>query len=220
MTKVIFKRITSMTESGQSFTPPPFILPLVVEGEIVEIEHAGARIVVDHTGLTVKAALPLAASPAGNLEYNTGDVLHGSTVVQPNISAKAEFAKALKTGDAIPDGPNYGWIYCDGRGVEPFLVAPRDSGVMRWHQAMELASRHAFELPTIEQLHAMYHARDTGSLKDTIYLSASGQMGRYWSSTKDVNVHGCSEAFTIDFSRICDDRTLSSVRFVRPYTPA
>lgn len=192
VTKVVFKRITSMTQAGQSFMPPAAILPLVIEGEIIEIAHAGARIVINPNGLTVE---------------------------QPDLSAKAAFSKALKTGDVIARGPNKGWIYCQGKEVEPFLVAPNDSGVMKWRRAMKHAKREGMRLPTLSELQALYDARTVGALNGTFNLNGSTSAGWYWSAAQ-VGYGAWCQRFSDGGRSYGNENANSSVRGVRTYTPA
>ena len=150
----------------------------------------------------------------------TGTVVVHQGIIAQAPSAKASFAKALKTGDVIPDGPNKDWIYCTGDDVEPFLVAPKDSGVMDWFHASATATREKAELPSRKQLRAMYEARNTGALAGTFNKTGSHPAGWYWSSTQSrISYAWCQRSSDGDGST--DYKYFqASVRCIRPYTPA
>ena len=117
-------------------------------------------------------------------------------------------------GDVVQDGPNKGWVYCETAEREPFLVAPKDSGVMMWREAMEYAANQNAELPTRGQLDAVYEARDTGALKDTFNLTGSSA-GWYWSATQDANNNAWCQRFSGGFQDAYYTYFESSVRCVR-----
>lgn len=162
-------------------------------------------------------------SPNINVELTDDGrvVVHKGTIKQPDISAQTAFAQALKTGDVIQDGPDKGWIYCEGEEIVPFLVAPADSGVMTWRKAVSLAASHLVALPALWQLQAMYEERNTGALNATFNATNINEACWYWSSTHlDYGDVWC-KCFNDGYTRLCDRASSKAVvRFVRPYTPA
>lgn len=88
----------------------------------------------------------------------------------------------IKIGQAKIYGSNQGWIYCETELGEPFLVAPKDSGVMKWQAAVAYAARQNSALPDRDQLMAMFEARDMGAFRDTFNTSGSRPDGWYWSA--------------------------------------
>jgi hypothetical protein len=88
----------------------------------------------------------------------------------------------LKVGDVVHYGPNTGWIYCETKQGEPFLVAPKDGNKMQWLGAVHRAEYEKAELPSQEQLAAMYEARLTGALRDTFNAIGDEDAGWYWSA--------------------------------------
>ena len=173
--------------------------PLVVRGDGIEVEFRDGKILV-----------------------RSGSVkLEGSAQFQNSASPAA-----LKVGDVVTDGPNKGWIYCETKKGEAFLVAPKDSGVMEWSKVMiYLACRSwelpIWELPSKEQLNAMYEARNTGALKRTFNVRAYGDAGRYWSNTSQLSngVRWC-QRFNDGHQSILHTYThnSASVRCVRRYS--
>ena len=90
----------------------------------------------------------------------------------------------MEIGAIVQVGPNKGWIYCRTENGEPFLVSPKDSGVGMWQAAMNYASRQESELPSRDQLDAIYQAREIGAFKGTLNIFGATPTGWYWSSTK------------------------------------
>jgi hypothetical protein len=94
-------------------------------------------------------------------------------------------------GDKMPPGhPNAGWIYAGISKTthEPFYVAPKDSGVFKWNEAMAFAANEGSRLPSKEELDQLYDAKDKGSLKGTFNVTGSDSAGWYWSS-RDLNYY-------------------------------
>src|SRR4029077_3396589 len=88
-------------------------------------------------------------------------------------------------GDKMPAGHKHaGWIYAGISKTthEPFYVAPKDSGVFKWKEAMAFAANEGSRVPSKEELDQLYEARDEGALKDTFNVTGSYSAGRYWSS--------------------------------------
>ena len=128
-------------------------------------------------------------------------------------------AAQLQTGDVVQDGPNKGWIYCEGRDIEPFLVAPKDSGVMKWREAMDFAARENAAVPDRAQLDAMYQERNTGALKGT--FNATGffyPASWYWSATQNDGNGAWCRRFRADDQGNSDKFHSASVRCVRRYS--
>lgn len=124
---------------------------------------------------------------------------------------------ALRTGDIVTDGYNESWIYCEAAMNEPFLVAPRDSGVMRWRAAMAHAARNRAELPDQEQLQAMYDARNALAFRGSFDTTGSFPDGWYWSATQHRNGYAWCQRFT-DGQSYFDGKSFGlSVRLVRRY---
>lgn len=163
--------------------------PLVVKGDGIEVEFCD-----------------------GKIHVRSGEI--ASTPTQQTLSSTASPA-ALKVGDAVQDGPNKGWIYCETKAGDGFLVEPKDSGVMKWCAAMNYAAREKAELPSREQLNAMYKARNTGALKGTFNVTGSFPDGFYWSATQsDANDVWC-QYFRRGHQDHANKGDMSSVRCVR-----
>jgi hypothetical protein len=98
---------------------------------------------------------------------------------------------APQIGDKMRAGhPNAGWIYAGISKTthEPFYVAPKDSGVFQWKEAMAFAAKEGSRVPSREELDQIYDAREKGALKDTFNVTGSDPAGWYWSSSQyDVN---------------------------------
>lgn len=166
--------------------------PLVVRGDCTEVEFRD-----------------------GKKHVRSGEI--ATTPTTSSLSTTAALA-ALKTGDVIKGGPSSGWIYCKGENFEPFLVAPKDSGVMQWREAMKYAAQSNSELPSKQQLNAMYEARNMRALKGTFNLTSSGPAGWYWSATQYDGYYAWCQRFgagyQINFNKLYE----SSVRCVRRYS--
>lgn len=121
----------------------------------------------------------------------------------------------LQTGDIVQEGPDAGWIFCAGRDGEPFLVAPKDGGVMKWREAKGFAASDNAGLPTIEQLAAMFEARETGGLKGTFNRTGSEPAGWYWSATQNTSIMVWSQNFNNGYRLRGVKSHQSSVRCVR-----
>jgi hypothetical protein len=148
----------------------------------------------------------------GKIHVRSGEI--ASTPTQQALGNSASPA-ALKVGDAVAEGPNKGWIYCETKKGDAFLVAPKDSGVMQWREAMNYAARENSELPNREQLDAMYEARDTGALKGTFNVTGSNPAGWYWSATQYFTSNAWCQRFSDGNQGNVSKDDRSSVRFVR-----
>src|SRR5258707_6524179 len=82
----------------------------------------------------------------------------------------------LQIGDKMPaEHPQAGWIYA---GIsksthQPLYVAPNDSGVFQWKQAMAFAAKDRSRVPSKEELDQLYAAKDKGALKGTFNVAGS-----------------------------------------------
>jgi hypothetical protein len=94
------------------------------------------------------------------------------------LAAARRIVRVLEIGDRMPAGDkNAGWIYAgiSKTTKEPFCVAPEDSGVFKWNEAMAFAAQENARAPSQEELHQLYMARDKGWLRKTFNYSW------YWS---------------------------------------
>jgi hypothetical protein len=143
------------------------------------------------------SAILLLSAAFGALVLHTG-MIKVKSPVPPTLSSIAS-TQALKIGDAMPEGHEHaGWIY---GGVskttgKPFYIAPKDSGVMQWKEAMDFAARSNMSLPSREELNQMYQARNEGALKDTFNRTGSDPAGWYWSSSQDYGYGAWAQRFS------------------------
>src|SRR6202040_1001910 len=75
-----------------------------------------------------------------------------------------------KVGDRMPAGhPNAGWIYAgiSKSTQQPFYVAPKDSGVFQWKEAMAFAAKDGSRVASREELDQIYDVREKGALNNT-----------------------------------------------------
>jgi Protein of unknown function (DUF1566) len=137
------------------------------------------------------------------------------------MSANAKvISNPLKIGDVMPEGHEHaGWIY---GGVskttnKPFYIAPRDSGVMRWRDAMDFAARSNADLPSREELNQIYiyRVRNEGALKDSFNTTGSNPAGGYWSSSQNGKCHAWIQRFSDGFQYYFNKGNQSSLRLVR-----
>ena len=147
-------------------------------------------------------------------------VVHSGTV--ENLSSAVKLATscapaALKVGDVVQGGPGKGWLYCETRRGEAFLVASKDAGVMKWREAMEYAAREKFELPNYEQLKAIHDARKAGLLRSK-FNTGEYSAGWYWSATQYDSYNVRCLRMADGFQGIDCKDLVSSVRFVRRYS--
>lgn len=142
-----------------------------------------------------------------------------STPAQQALANTAS-ATALQVGDVIQDGPNKGWVYCETKDGEPFLVAQSNADTEYcqngWHMAMDLAAREKAELPTCEQLDAMYHARNTGGLRGTFNVNGIPG-GRYWSAQRSTHYGPWSRTFRAARLPFNAKSPEATIRLVRKY---
>jgi hypothetical protein len=93
---------------------------------------------------------------------------------------------SIKIGDTMPAGHAHaGWIYAGISKTtnQPFYVAPKDSGVFQWKEAMAFAAKEGSRVPFLDEVNQIYKAKDTGSLKGTFDETGSYPAGWYWSSS-------------------------------------
>jgi hypothetical protein len=166
----------------------------VVQGGGITVELSDNGDVTVHTNGNVKLR------PASN------DDAKPVTVIEPQI------------GEVMPAGhPNAGYIYAGISKTthQPFYVAPKDSGVFQWKEAMAFAAKNGSRLPSKDELNQIYGARDKGALKGTFNLTSSRPAGWYWSSSPSSNLNGwaqrLSDGLPYGFIRSLD----SSLRLVR-----
>lgn len=160
----------------------------------------------------------------GNVEAEISEglvIVHsGAVILKGNAAVRGEnSALPPSSGDIVREGPNKGWVYCEGAHCDPFLVAPKDSGVMRWHQAMDFASHHEASLPSGIQLQAMYQARDMGALKGTFNAGRMGVSVWYWSSAQSMGIFAWAQRFCDGFGYWEAKCVKASARTVRSYVP-
>jgi len=101
-------------------------------------------------------------------------------------------------GDKMPTGhPNAGWIYAGISKTthQPFYVAPKDSGVFKWKEAMAFAAKDGARVPCQDELDQIYEARDKGGLKGTFNETGSIPAGWYWSS-RDYDLIAWAQRFS------------------------
>ena len=166
--------------------------PLVVEGNNIDVEFTGGKVVV-RSGLVelgAHAQLASTASPA-----------------------------SVKTGAVVRGGAYDGWTYCETKKGRPFLIAPKDSGVMQWREAMEYAARGMMDLPTKAELDAMFEERNMGALKDTFNLTRSYPACWYWSATQHDANYTWRQHFRNGDQDVDSKSRSSSVRCVRRLMP-
>jgi hypothetical protein len=118
----------------------------------------------------------------------------------------------------MPAGhPQAGWIYA---GIsksthQPFFVAPKDSSVFQWKEAMAFAADEGSRVPSREELDQIYDAREKGALKDTFNVTGSGPAGWYWSSSQGVHYGAWAQRFSDGNQNYDYKLTDSSLRCVR-----
>lgn len=155
------------------------------------------------------------------VEFKDGNVIvHSGNIVVPGQSLALSGttpAATLKVGDALQDGPNRGWVYCETAEKEPFIVAPKDSGVMAWQEAMDFAEREKSNLPTDAELLAMFNARGKGMLAGTFDTSGGYPGGWYWSGTREGGDHAWCRRFGSGGYPLFQIKR-ASVRCVRRYS--
>ena len=171
---------------------------------IITLSDAFSPLIVRGNGIEVEFR-------DGEIHVRSGKI--ASTPTQQALSTSTSPA-ALKVGDVVAEGPNKGWIYCETKAGEAFLVAPKDNCMMQWRAAMDYAAREKVELPSKEQLNAMYEARNTGALKGTFNVSG-GLAGWYWSALQN----GSSDPWCLGFSAgnwgLGNELSRSSLRCIR-----
>ena len=126
---------------------------------------------------------------------------------------------ALKVGDVMPEGHEHaGWIYggISKTTSKPFYIAPKDSGVMLWEEAMDFAARSNASVPSREELNQIYEARNEGALKCTFNTAGSHPAGWYWSSSQDGKYYAWAQRFSDGYQGTVNLKLLaSSLRCVR-----
>ncbi len=121
-------------------------------------------------------------------------------------------------GDVMPAGHKQaGWIYAGISKTthEPFYVAPKDSGVFKWKEAMAFAAKEGARVPSPDELDQIYEARNKAALKDTFNVTGSYPAGWYWSSRDDFLTAWAqrfSDGHQYEFIFKYDSSTLRCVR--------
>src|SRR5438067_1767511 len=120
------------------------------------------------------SAILLLSAAFGALVLHTG-MVRTTSPIPPTLSSTAS-TEALEIGVVMPKGHEHpGWIYggISKTTGKPFYIAPKDSGVMQWQQAMDFAARSNASVPSREELNQMYQARNEGALKGTFNTTGS-----------------------------------------------
>jgi hypothetical protein len=191
---------------------------------------AGADVMV-HYG-----AAKVMLHPGGGVEvYTAGDVeVHADGAVAAYTSGEVDAYtnKSVRVHSAANDGPktsraeqqigdkmqaghpHAGWIYAGISKTthQPFYVAPKDSGVFKWKEAMTFAANDGSRVPSQDELDQIYEARNKGALKGTFNVTGSGSAGWYWSA-RDNNYVAWAQRFSDGQGNNRND--YSSLRCVR-----
>jgi hypothetical protein len=176
-------------------------------GEAAMIQTMGKRVAANPSSPLkplVDAFLEVAGPYAGFRDFSlreAGQIVRFANKVMLHAGSGAAYVhpagteEAAKTeaqiGDRMPAGhPHAGWIYAgiSKTTQQPFYVAPKDSGVFQWKEAMAFAAKDGSRLPSREELDQLHDAKDKGALKGTFNLSGSNPAGWYWSSRDDGNI--------------------------------
>ena len=141
----------------------------------------------------------------------------GTVKIKPAPANDAAPKAELQIGDRMPAGhPNAGWIYA---GISktthgPLYVAPKDSGVFKWKEAMAFAAKEDSRTPSREELDQIYEARNKGALKGTFNETGSYPAGWYWSSRDNGN-YAWAQRFSDGYQSNFSKGYYSSLRCVR-----
>src|SRR5579872_667276 len=186
-----------------------------IGGIKVEVSPDSNVVVYSNDGIRTKPAAGEAAKGTHiSADFNTV-VLNGATIERADghlvIStpgtvitkpAPANDSTAIsaepKIGDKMAAGhPQAGWIYAGISKTthQPFYVAPKDSGVFKWKEAMAFAAKDGARVPSQDELDQIYEARDKGGLKGTFNETGSYPAGWYWSS-RDYNGLAWAQRFS------------------------
>lgn len=164
--------------------------------------------VVRYGGMTVEL------HPGGNaVVYTNGDVK-----VRPAANDSAANSAEPKVGDMMQAGhPQAGWIYAGISETthQPFYVAPKDSGVVQWEEAMVFAAKEGSRVPSKEELDQLRDARNRGALKGTFNVIGSYPDGWYWSSSQGGGVLAWAQRFSNRSQENHYKDSYSSLRCVR-----
>jgi hypothetical protein len=153
--------------------------------------------------------------------YTKSDVdayTNGAVHVHPAANDSAAISAEPQIGDKMPAGHKHaGWIYAGISRTtdEPFYVAPKDSGVFQWKEAMAFAAKDGSRLPSKEELDQLCDAKDKGALKGTFNVTGSDSAGWYWSSRDDTNGYAWAQRFSDGVQNINFKNYYSSLRCVR-----
>ena len=144
---------------------------------------------------------------------------NGSVKIKPAPANDSTAASATpQIGDKMPAGHKQaGWIYAGISKTthEPFYVAPKDSGVFQWKEAMAFAAKEGSRVPSQDELDQIHDAMDKGALKGTFNVTGSDSAGWYWSSSQYANYDAWAQRFSdgrqVIYYKVYD----SSLRCVR-----
>ncbi len=162
---------------------------LKVNGATVEVHADGS--VDAYTAGSIRLHAPANDSVVVNVEPQIGDVM-------PAWHKQA------------------GWIYAGISKTthQSFYVAPKDSGVFKWKEAMAFAAKDGARVPSEDELDQIYEARNKGALKDTFNVTGSGPAGWYWSS-RDYYDGAWAQRFSDGYQNNLFKSLDSSLRCVR-----
>ncbi len=156
------------------------------------------------TDKAAQAAVEAAFNETANALKGIAEALRAIGNARPNI------------GDVMPAGHKQaGWIYVGISRTthQPFYVAPKDSGVFKWKEAMAFAAKDGARVPSQDELDQIYEARNKGALKGTFNVTGSYPAGCYWSS-RDSYASAWAERFSHEYQFHNKDHD-SSLRLVR-----
>jgi hypothetical protein len=209
---------------------------VVMGGDRVEVSPDGKNVTADaKNGFEVKAAVAAATQGISiSADFNTV-VLNGVTIERAadghlvisspggivKQAAPANDSAAInaepKIGDKMQAGhPHAGWIYAGISKTthEPFYVAPKDSGVFQWKEAMAFAANDGSRVPSQDELDQIYEARNKGALKGTFNVTGSDSAGWYWSA-RDSFLIAWAQRFSNGLQASTFKTLASSLRCVR-----
>ncbi len=216
--------------AGVPLTIDKDLITLSLDGEKIEFASGGDVTIYtnENKGVLTKH---VAAPAAGTQDHQIIAAKDGKSVsvngVKVELTGKGfvvstygrAFVKpavAEKTGPAVGDRADDGWIYA---GVspethKPMFVQPEDAGVMRWRKGKRLAKallkkgKAEARLPSDKELFMMFNKR--AAIRGFDEAGVSSKSGLYWSSVRE-NAHD------FKFGNVCYGNPFkkNSVRLVR-----
>ena len=187
----------------------------------IAIKANGVRVEIHTDGSVVaytKSDVDAYTNASVRVHAPANDGLFVPPVAISDVSRLLRASAEPKVGDRMPAGhPNAGWIYAgiSKTTQQPLYVAPKDSGVFQWKEAMAFAAKDGSRVPSREELDQIYDARDQGALKDTFNLTGSGPAGWYWASSQCNSYYAWSQVFSDGQERYNLKLNDSSLRLVR-----